>query len=100
MAISFTNFSGDFINWSLTPFQTYVGFMMWPIIFTGVIGFVYVITENIGSTVAAIFIIFALFGTTNAFIQAPEFSSIFFLISALGLSGLVLTIFIKRRFET
>lgn len=99
-AINFTNFSQDFINWTLTPFQAIVGFLIWPIIFTSVIVFIYVITENIGSTIAAIFIVFALFGTTNAFIQAPEFSSIFFIVTVAGLAGLVLTIFVKRRFET
>lgn len=96
---NFSNFMNDPIDWSMTPFQLYVGVLMWPIIMAGVIGYVYRSTHHLSTTVAAIFIVFALFGSTNSFIQAPEFSQFFFMVAVLGWAGVVLTLFVKKRYE-
>lgn len=99
MAFNFSHFMNDPIDWAMTPFQLYVGVLMWPIIMAGAIGWVYRSTHNLGTTTAAIFIVFALFGSTNAFIQAPEISQWFFIVAVLGWSGVVLTLFVKKRYE-
>lgn len=96
---NFTEFMADPADIAMTPFQIYVGVVMWPIIMAGVIGLVYKTTDHMSTTVAAIFIVFGLFGSTNAFIQAPEFSQWFFIVAVLGWAGVVLTLFVKKRYE-
>lgn len=96
---NYSNFTADPVDYAMTPFQTYVGLLMWPIIMAGVIGVVYRETDHMSTTVAAIFIVFALFGSTNAFIQSPEISQWFFIVAVLGWAGVVLTLFVKKRYE-
>lgn len=97
--VDITSFLDDFVSYGLTPIQLYLGYLMWPVIFMLVIGLVYRSTHNLGSVTASIFMVFGLFGTTNGFIQAPEISLFFYLIAVLSYAGLVLTVFIKKRFE-
>lgn len=98
-AFNFTEFMDNPIEFSFTPIQLYLGILMWPVIFAVAIGLTYKATQNMGAVVAAIFIVFALFGSTNAFIQVPELSQWFFIVAVLGWAGVFLTIFIKKRFE-
>ena len=96
-SLNFTNFSTDFLNWSVTPYTNYFGNYFWLLIFAAVIGFTYVSTGNLGSTIAVIFVTFAVFGTTNVFVNEPEYSLFFSIIAIAGLAGIILTLFIKRR---
>ena len=98
-AVDINDISNDIIGYSLTPIQLYLGVLMWPVILAFIIALVYRSTHNLGSVTAAIFLVFGLFGTTNGFIQTPEISLWFFIVAALGYSGTILTIFIKKRFE-
>ena len=42
---------------------------------------------------------FAMFGHTNQFSQSPDFSQFFFIVAVLGWAGVVLTLFVKKRYE-
>ena len=95
-SINFTNFSINPIKWLLTPYTDQFGELVWPIIFTAVIGFTYASTKNIGAVVAMILLTFGLFGTTNAFLQAPEFSLFFSIIAAMGFAGTIAVLFFKK----
>jgi hypothetical protein len=96
MLINFTNFSNNPMDWFLTPFRDEFGILTWPIIFAAVIGFTYTATKNVGSVVAMIFLTFGLFGTTNAFLQTPEFTLFFSIIAAAGFAGVVAVLFFKK----
>lgn len=96
LLINFTNFSINPINWFMTPYTDQFGELIWPIIFAAVIGFTYAGTKNIGSVVAMILLTFGLFGTSNAFLQAPEFSLFFSVIAAAGFAGVIAVLFFKR----
>lgn len=97
MAVDLTGFFSNPIEWSMTPFQMYFGVLMWPVIFAGVVGLTWGLTKNFGSVTMMIFLIFGLFGTTNAFIQSPELSFFFSVIAVAGIAGTVLIVFIKSR---
>ena len=75
----------------------YLGNYFWLTIFAVVIGFTYVSTKNIGSTVAVIFITFAAFGSSNVFFNAPEYSLFFSIIAIAGVAGTILSLFLKKR---
>jgi len=92
-------------NWSnmssmpdyvISPFKTYIGELFWPLVISGIIGWVYVSTRNLAATAAVIFLAFALYGTKVG-LQYPEFSMIFYIIAIAGIAGLILTLFIKSR---
>jgi hypothetical protein len=96
LLINFTNFSDNPINYFMTPFTDEFGVLTWPIIFAAVIGFTYAATKNVGSVVAMIFLTFGLFGTTNAFLQTPEFTLFFSIIATAGFAGTVAVLFFKK----
>ena len=98
-AFNFSHLLDGGIDYALTPFQLVVGYLLWGIIFSGVIGIVYKATHDLGSVTAVVFLIFGLFGTTNHFVQAPELSVLFFWIAVAGYAGCVLSLFIKKRHE-
>lgn len=100
MAFDFENLRTDFLDYSMTPFQAFFGIWLWPIIFMWVITLVYMKTQHLSTTVFAILLTFAIWGHTNQFIQAPEFSSFFFLIAVASWAGCATTIFVKKRYES
>ena len=96
---NFSLFQSDAIDYAMTPFQVYFGFLLWPIIFSWVIGLVYRYTHHLSTTTVAIFITFAFFGHTNQFLQVPQLSSFFFIVAVVSWSACLLTIFVKKRYE-
>ncbi len=93
---NWSNFTSDMPNFLASPFKTYIGEFFWPLVLSGVIGWVYASTKNLASTAAAIFLVFALYGTKVG-LQYPEFSMIFYIIAVAGIAGLILMLFIKYR---
>lgn len=96
LRINLSEFNAGPIEWFLTPFRTYFGATVWPIIFAVAIAVVYGSTKHIGPTVAAILLVFGFFGTTNYFLQAPEFSIFFSIIAILGFAGTILALFLRK----
>ena len=96
-AIDFTTFSTDWIEWLFYPFTNILGAFVWAIIFAVIIAIAYVASDkNIGVVVGAIFITFGIFGSTNAFLGAPEFSLFFSIIAIAAVAGLMIQLFVKR----
>lgn len=84
------------LDYLLTPFRSHIGIYVWPAIFISVIGFVYVSTHNLGSTLASILLIFGLFGSVSDFIQVPEFILFSSILAIAGLAGIILSLFMKK----
>jgi len=93
---NWSNFTSDMPNFITSPFKAYIGEFFWPLVLSGVIGWVYATTRNLASTAAAIFLVFALYGTKTG-LQYPEFSMIFYIIAVAGIAGLILMLFIRSR---
>lgn len=68
-----------------------------PLIFIGIIGYVYSATHSIVTMVAAILITFGIYATTtDIFNDVPDISLLMSLISIIGISALVFTLFIRK----
>jgi hypothetical protein len=93
---NWTEFTSDMPNFIASPFKAYIGEFFWPLVLSGVIGWVYATTRNLASTAAAIFLVFALYGTKTG-LQYPEFAMIFYIIAVAGVAGLILMLFIRSR---
>lgn len=96
-AFDMDEYESNVPGWHIKGFERYLGAFVMPIIFAMFIGFVYMSSTDLTSTVYMIFITFALYGTTNAFIQAEEYSLFFAIIAIIGIAGIILSLFLKKR---
>lgn len=93
---NFSNFTSGVIDWFLDPFKTYLGEFAYPVLFVSVFVVALGVSRNLGVAVAVLLVTFGLFGSTDAFNTAPEFSLFFSIIAVIGITALVLMLFIKR----
>ena len=98
--VNWTNISGDWIGWLSTGYEYVFGNWLYPILFLGIIGYVYAVNRSAISAAAAICIIFTVFGTTGV-LSHPD-TSMFGLVSVaivvFSVAGLfLLVIFEKNR---
>ncbi len=96
-SLNFTYVQQHMIEFMIQGYVDVVGFFFWAIVFSGVIGYVYVKNTSAVSASVAILIIFAGFAGTNVFLHTPIFTMFFQIIVALSISGLVVVFFARRR---
>ena len=90
-AIDWATFTNNPAEWFAYPFTSILGPLFWVSIFSVVIVVVWRISnKDVGAVVAAILITFGIFGGTEYFIAAPEYSLFFAIICVIGIAGLVL----------
>jgi hypothetical protein len=98
MDVNWTNVSADWISYSISGYDYIFGNWVYPLIFLGIIGYVYCINRSAISAAVAICIIFAVFGGTAIF-QYPdiaEFSLLGWLIVIFSFAGLFTLLFTKK----
>jgi hypothetical protein len=98
LVTNFTNVREDFIQWSLQGYTTALGFLFWPIVFSTLIGYVYIKQRSATAAIAAILIVFALFG--NALIGVGPWVTLLYIFVSLGFTALLLVFIIRRRGES
>lgn len=80
---------------SLKGYENALGFLVFPIIFTAIIAYVYLKNQSAVAAVAAILIIFAAFG--NHLLGVDPWYSLMYIIVALVVTALVLIFMTKMR---
>lgn len=97
VAFDYDTFQANPLTWIITAFTKHLTeSMVWILIFSGVIFFTYGVSRNAQATVAMIMLVFGIFGTTNYFLQSPEFSIFFEIIAIVGFAGGLIALFIKH----
>lgn len=95
--IDWATLSTNPAEWFAYPFTNILGGAFWVIVFAVIIAVVWVVSDNdVGATVASILITFGIFGGTQYFISAPEYSLFFAIICAVGIAGTILQLFLGR----
>lgn len=94
---NFTDILGDFVGWSIQGYVTVFGTFFWPIIFSSVVGYIYLKQQSVVTAAIAIIILFAAFGGTGVFTGLDIYVMLMQLIAILALSGLVLLFIMSRR---
>jgi len=75
-----------------------VDIWFWPLIFIGIVGFLYSAMDSITVAVVGILITFGLFGTTTSIFEGvPEFSQFLYIVAIIGICLLIYTLVTKRR---
>lgn len=80
---------------SMQGYEDALGLFVWPLIFTAIIGYVYLKNQSAVAAVAAILIIFAAFG--NALVGIDPWYSLMYILVALVITALVLIFITKIR---
>jgi len=94
---NFTYILENFMSWSMQGYTTAIGYFVWPIIFAGIIGYVYIKNTSAISASVAIIIVFTCFGGINWIAGVPGLVMIFQLIVALSITGMILYFVTRRR---
>jgi len=98
MLHNFTYIQEHFIEWSLQGYEDTLGILFWGIIFTSIIGYVYLKQQSAVAAVAAILIIISSFGSYLLYRNSPlgPWMILLYIIVGIVITGLFL-IFINRR---
>ena len=97
MALShnFTWIMQHFMQWSMQGYETVLGVFVWPLIFTAVVGYVYMKQQSAVAAAIATLIIFAAF--INALLGVDTWRNIMYIFTALAITALFLIFFTKVR---
>ena len=79
----------------MSGYTMVLGVFVWPLIFTGIIGYVYLKNQSLVIAVAAILMIMAVFG--NALVGVDVWINLLYVFSAIVIAVLFLIFFVRRR---
>lgn len=85
-----------FIDWALEAYTVLFGVWVWPLIFIGIIGYVYAVNKSATSAAVAICLIFGIFGITGIFADVGEFSQFSSLIALFSIAGGFVALFLNK----
>lgn len=90
------NFSSGIFEYAMDAYSSLEPWT-YPLIFIGIIGYVYTATHSVITAIAAILITFGIYAaTTNVFVDVPDVSLLMSLISLIGISALIFTLFARK----
>jgi len=95
MLHNFTWIQQHFVEWTMSGYTMVLGVFVWPLIFTGIIGYVYLKNQSLVIAVAAILMIMAVFG--NALVGVDVWINLLYVFSAIVIAVLFLIFFVRRR---
>lgn len=98
--VDWTYIQQNLIDWSFQGYYAAIGFFVWPLIFTGVIGYIYLKQESAVSAAVAAIILFAAFGgylLSESFVHVNTWIIVMQLLVTLAITGLVVVFLTKLR---
>lgn len=97
--VNWSNITGDWAGWIMTGYDNIFQHWTYPLIFLGVIGYVYCISRSATTAAAAICLFFAIYGGTAilGYPDVAEFSQFGWIITIVAFAGLFTTLFVSKR---
>jgi len=97
--VNWSNISGNWSEFVLFGYKGIFGNWTYPLIFLGIIGYVYAINRSAISAAALICILFGVFGVTDIFATSSTagFSLLSWVITIVSFAGLFVALFMRRR---
>ena len=92
---NFTTIMENFWEWSLQGYVNAVGFLFYPIVFSAIIGYIYLKNQSALSATIAILLFFGAFGATGVLANVPALMMVFYLITTL-VSGVLVLLFVSK----
>lgn len=94
---NWSNITGDWMSWITTGYTNVLGSWFWPLVFVGIVGYVYAVHKSAIAAAAAILLAFGIFGITGIFAGVAQFSYLFQTITVISFSALFVTLFTMRK---
>ena len=96
--VSWSDWSSDLIGKSMAGYETSMGVFAWVLIFTGIIGYVYIKQQSYVAAAVASIVLLTAFATTNHYlIGADSWILLITIFIGLSLAGLFVLFISKRR---
>ena len=92
---NFTYWMENLMDLSMQGYDTALGALVWPLIFSGVIGYVYLKQQSLVAAAVAAMIIICVFG--NYLMDVESWVSLMYILVSLAITGLFLMFLSKRR---
>lgn len=80
----------------MSGYTTVLGVFVWPIIFTGILGYIYLKNQSLVVVVAGILMVMAVFG--NALMGVDAWINMLYVFTAMVVAALFLFFFVRRRY--
>ena len=91
------NFTNGFLDYAMSAYSS-LDPWVYPLVFVGIIGFIYATMNSVIVAIVAIFFTLGIFAvTTNVFAAVPDLTLFLYIVSIIGIAVLITTLFIKRR---
>jgi len=94
---NFTYWQQHLVEFTIQGYVRSLGFFFWPMVFAGVIAYIYIKNQSAVSAAAGILIIFSCFVTSGVLLAIPGFVLLMQGIVIVAVSGLVTYFFVRRR---
>ena len=95
MSYNWTSWTSELIGKSIQPYETSMGALFWVLIFTSVIGYVYLKQQSYTAAAVAALIIVSVFA--NYLVGVETWVNIIYILIALAFTGLMIIFISKRR---
>lgn len=97
MGYLWSNFTDGFLDFGMSAYGSLEPWV-YPLVFVGIIGYVYASTKSLTVAIAAIIFTFGIYGvTTNVFEAVPDINLFLYIISVIGILLLIVSFIFKRR---
>lgn len=93
--VNWTDWTQNLVEKSMGPYEEVLGITAWALIFSAVIGYVYLKQQSYVAAAVATLVIVAVF--INYMSGVSEWVNMMYIFVALAVSGLFVTLFVKRR---
>lgn len=86
---------GNLTQWLLQGYTNVLGIFVWPIIFTAILGYIYLKNQSLVVVAAGILMVMAVFG--NALVGVDVWINLLYVLTAVIVASLFLIFFVRRR---
>ena len=96
--INWTNVSSNWMSWFFTGYFVVIGEVwFYPLVFFGIIGYIYALSQSATAAAVAITIMFTVLGVSGIFSSIPEFTAISAGVTVTSIAAAFVAVFVGRK---
>lgn len=99
LAVNFSDFRYSPIDWMLQPYMHFTGNLLYPVLGCTVVGMIFALSKKYIGALAGIFIVWATFGVSDAFMNNPIISMFISILASLLVVGLIMLLFMRPEYD-
>ena len=95
--VNWSDWTGNFVDKSMSPYETTMGVFAWVLIFTSIIGYVYLKQQSYVAAAVAGIVLLTAFAATGYLVGADSWILMITIFISLAVTGLFVLFISKRR---